>query len=1165
MPTADSHDDSFSGKSNDDPDDDIEDDADTFDGWDEFFQHFHEYCRTTHQAIRKKHKLDVDARNEKIRASKAARAGLFVRYVPSIWVVFRRIFICTHGWPQRDRGTGKRPQRFLRSVSCPFKFTVIVRYDEMDRVWRLKVESGHWFHNHVVNPEVFKTYAENRGVEDPSNRVRVENMIENKRKRRPIYDMLLEQGENIVMKDVENMIAAYNKEVKCEDDDAACLGKLAVFAAEDGNWVSIDETAAMETGVINLSSGFMCQTVSRFFEILLFDSSHQTNRFNYQLFTIMAIDDHGRGQAVQHSLLERNADWHMIRVLEHFERVNPGVAEKVEVLMVDKDLNEIKILRKYFPRARVLICSFHVVKYLKAASRKPEYGKVSADDHDAIDAIAHNMVYARTKEEYESNRDMLQDVCAAVGYGAFYAYFEANWDSCIDMWVLYTRLRLPHLRVHTNNHLESFFGHLKGNIQRSFTMTETVDALIKDDRARAHEYLHKKTKIGRFYNANYDADMNQLLRFTNPFVAESVEEEYKLAFAMRDVFVFEEKEGGRVGVRGHTKYHEFDKQHWLCSCSFCSSIKLPCKHVIAYRKMKGAEMSIPLQAVHERWLGPVSTNTTISGSRLKFAPFHDATKMRRWTPAEKYREAVRATEAVCSELATISDDDEFHEHLEFFLDGWRNVRQRKRVKVAVEPDVEPGPSQATQSHGLSQVSQPRSLYSEVLSDVPLVAHELPAAESGLIAHELPAAESGLIADDPASQSRVVHSNVDVNSDSPLEPTTARLSTGEVTLIGLAESLRSEMPALQDLPKRVDGIMTKHLNAVNKRPKYVKMKNPVLNVTAFYILPEKLLEKCFEVLPLGNKLEDAIELSQWSQSQLEPLSREGVGSPTSAGRGNDPQYGHVMDSSTEKKYVECVEIRGVGIFSRAQVEAMGYLFNLKEDTHNGQQLLAWLANHVAPSQFSVRPSDLAADVEVAYPYTHIPGLKGGFSFSCAYRLRDGVWLSDDTIAAVCERATNDFPHARYLGTVQRNAKNGRAAKVDLEGDMKKRVRDAAVDASAKLLIIPVNIGGGHWTVVLVLLDRREIHYYDSMNHTPTMNALKDIVVDAAFEIFSVLKAPFTQVKVNAPLQFDHFNCGIFVLHKILSTLDKTFSNDVSTSGLVNLRYRLLAYVLRGMRD
>ncbi|KAJ0393888.1 hypothetical protein P43SY_005073 [Pythium insidiosum] len=198
----------------------------------------------------------------------------------------------------------------------------------------------------------------------------------------------------------------------------------------------------------------------------------------------------------------------MPRVLEHFEHVNPGVAEKVEVLMVDKDLNEIKILRKYFPCAGVLICSFHVVKYLKAASRKPEYGKVSADDHDAIDAIAHNMVYARTKEEYESNRDMLRDVCATVGYGAFYAYFEANWDS-----------------------------HLKGNIQRSFTMTETVDALIKDDRARAHEYLHKKTKIGRFYNANYDADMNQLLLFTNPFMAESVEEEYKLAFAMRDVFI----------------------------------------------------------------------------------------------------------------------------------------------------------------------------------------------------------------------------------------------------------------------------------------------------------------------------------------------------------------------------------------------------------------------------------------------------------------------------------------------------------------------------------------------------------------------------------------------------------------------------------------------------
>jgi hypothetical protein len=44
------------------------------------------------------------------------------------------------------------------------------------------------------------------------------------------------------------------------------------------------------------------------------------------------------------------------------------------------------------------------------------------------------------------------------------------------------------------------------------------------------------------------------------------------------------------------------------------------------------------------------------------------------TQAEKYREAIRATEAVCSELATISDDEEYHEHLKFLLDQWVDVR-----------------------------------------------------------------------------------------------------------------------------------------------------------------------------------------------------------------------------------------------------------------------------------------------------------------------------------------------------------------------------------------------------------------------------------------------------------------------------------------------------------
>jgi hypothetical protein len=58
----------------------------------------------------------------------------------------------------------------------------------------------------------------------------------------------------------------------------------------------------------------------------------------------MVMDEYGMGQVVQQSLIETNSDWHMERVLAHLKRANPTSHNPVRVIMVDKDLNEIKIL-----------------------------------------------------------------------------------------------------------------------------------------------------------------------------------------------------------------------------------------------------------------------------------------------------------------------------------------------------------------------------------------------------------------------------------------------------------------------------------------------------------------------------------------------------------------------------------------------------------------------------------------------------------------------------------------------------------------------------------------------------------------------------------------------------------------------------------------------------
>jgi Ulp1 family protease len=132
-------------------------------------------------------------------------------------------------------------------------------------------------------------------------------------------------------------------------------------------------------------------------------------------------------------------------------------------------------------------------------------------------------------------------------------------------------------------------------------------------------------------------------------------------------------------------------------------------------------------------------------------------------------------------------------------------------------------------------------------------------------------------------------------------------------------------------------------------------------------------------------------------------------------------------------------------------------------------------------------------------------------------------------------------------------------------MKDRLREAAADDSTKMLIMPVNFNDTHWALVVVLMDRREVQYYDSMAGLGVLNSLKDVASDASTELFSVLGSPgFAHVSLNSPMQFDSYNCGVFVCHKVLRTRDKTVSNDLSPDGLTKLRYRLLAYILRGIK-
>ncbi|GMF48919.1 unnamed protein product [Phytophthora fragariaefolia] len=118
----------------------------------------------------------------------------------------------------------------------------------------------------------------------------------------------------------------------------------------------------------------------------------------------MVIDQFGNGQTVQHSVTERNAEWHMVKVVEHFQPVN--VWERTKVIMVDKDLNEIDVLKSMFPCAQILLCHFHVIMWLRNAIRNDKkYGTYSSDELKQMDFCVAKMVYSRSEVELLQHPD----------------------------------------------------------------------------------------------------------------------------------------------------------------------------------------------------------------------------------------------------------------------------------------------------------------------------------------------------------------------------------------------------------------------------------------------------------------------------------------------------------------------------------------------------------------------------------------------------------------------------------------------------------------------------------------------------------------------------------------------------------------------------------------
>ena len=98
--------------------------------------------------------------------------------------------------------------------------------------------------------------------------------------------------------------------------------------------------------------------VNKYSKLLCLDSTHRTNSYNYNLFTLVAQNEFGQGIPVAFLISSDGKTETVTRFLAAFKSICPSVG----TFMTDNDDAEINAIQMVFPESNHLLCWWHVLK-----------------------------------------------------------------------------------------------------------------------------------------------------------------------------------------------------------------------------------------------------------------------------------------------------------------------------------------------------------------------------------------------------------------------------------------------------------------------------------------------------------------------------------------------------------------------------------------------------------------------------------------------------------------------------------------------------------------------------------------------------------------------------------------------------------------------------------
>ncbi|XP_026285400.1 uncharacterized protein LOC113211292 [Frankliniella occidentalis] len=202
-------------------------------------------------------------------------------------------------------------------------------------------------------------------------------------------------------------------------------------------------------------------------ELVGMDTTYCVNKNQMPLVVFRVTDCHGQGKPAGYCFVASKKIDIMRKSVMTFKQANADSIELVQTIVVDKDYNEVTVLKELLPSVHIHLCSVHVLEAFKRNS-KDEVNK------DKIREVLQNIVYALTHRKYMEYLEELKDEASPT----FMEYFNKYWAEYGTAWSCYERLNSLNLGQRTNNSVESHNKNIKSLMSKRSSLVELVKGLL---------------------------------------------------------------------------------------------------------------------------------------------------------------------------------------------------------------------------------------------------------------------------------------------------------------------------------------------------------------------------------------------------------------------------------------------------------------------------------------------------------------------------------------------------------------------------------------------------------------------------------------------------------------------------------------------------------------